>query len=264
MFRLTAELEAAACRAADHVFTITEALRSEMVGRGVSGHKVSVLPNGVDTSRFLPRGRDRQLAAELGLTDSVVIGYVGSVLDYEGIDLLLEAVARLRTRRNDFHLLVVGDGAAYDECVALRNRLGLQDVTTFTGRIPHHEVERYYSLIDIAPFPRMPLPVCEAVSPLKPFEAMAMGKVPVVSSVAALTEIVQHDENGLVFTKGEVESLVEVLDNVVGDPDLRARLGVAARDWVVRERDWSVLVKYLEHVYATILADSHPAGHLST
>jgi glycosyltransferase involved in cell wall biosynthesis len=262
MFSLTAKLEAAACRAADHVLTITDALRSEMVGRGVPGDKVSVLPNGVDTSRFLPRDRDRALAAELGIADSIVIGYVGSVLDYEGIDLLLEAIARLRTRRDNFHLLVVGDGAAYDECVSKCNRLGLQDVATFTGRIPHHEVERYYSLVDVAPFPRKPLPVCEAVSPLKPFEAMSMGKVPVVSSVAALTEIVQHDENGLVFTKGDVQSLVEVLDRVVGDSALRARLGVAARDWVVRERNWSVLVKHLEHVYATISGDS-PNGHLS-
>jgi glycosyltransferase involved in cell wall biosynthesis len=261
MFRLTARLEAAACRAADHVLTITDALRSEMVGRGVPGHKISVLPNGVDTSRFVPRDRDGGLAAELGVGDSVVIGYVGSVLDYEGIDLLLEAVARLRARREDFHLLVVGDGAAYDECVSKRNRLGLQDVSTFTGRVPHDEVERYYSLVDVAPFPRRPLPVCEAVSPLKPFEAMAMGKVPVVSSVAALTEIVEHDENGLVFTKGDAGSLVEVLDRVVGDVELRARLGIAARDWVVRERDWSVLVKYLENVYATIAADASPAGN---
>jgi glycosyltransferase involved in cell wall biosynthesis len=243
------------------VLTITDALRSEMVGRGVPGHKISVLPNGVDTLRFMPRDRDRELAAELGVGDSVVIGYVGSVLDYEGIDLLLEAVARLRARREDFHLLVVGDGAAYDECVSKRNRLGLQDVSTFTGRVPHDEVERYYSLVDVAPFPRKPLPVCEAVSPLKPFEAMAMGKVPVVSSVAALTEIVEHDENGLVFTKGDVGSLVEVLDRLVGDVELRARLGIAARDWVVRERDWSVLVKYLENVYATIAADTSPAGN---
>jgi glycosyltransferase involved in cell wall biosynthesis len=90
---------------------------------------------------------------------------------------------------------------------------------------------------------------------------MAMGKVPVVSSVAALTEIVEHDENGLVFTKGDAGSLVEVLDRVVGDVELRARLGIAARDWVVRERDWSVLVKYLENVYATIAADTSPAGN---
>jgi glycosyltransferase involved in cell wall biosynthesis len=260
LFRLTAQLEAAACSAADHVLTITDALRVEMVARGVPEHKISILPNGVDTSRFVPRTRDRELAAELGLSETaVVIGYLGSVLDYEGIDLLLESAARLRARRRDFHLLVVGDGAAYEECLQLRDRLGIADVTTFTGRIAHHDIERYYSLVDIAPFPRKPLPVCEAVSPLKPFEAMAMGKVPVVSSVAALGEIITHGRNGMVFTKGNLDSLVGALDCLIEDSDLRARLGTAAREWVVRERDWSVLVKHLQQVYATLSADPAPA-----
>jgi glycosyltransferase involved in cell wall biosynthesis len=95
------------------------------------------------------------------------------------------------------------------------------------------------------------LPVCEAVSPLKPFEAMAAGKVPVVSSVAALTEIVTNGDNGLVFDKGDISSLTEVLDMAVGDDALRKGLGRRAREWVVRERDWSVLVRTLEQVYAT-------------
>jgi glycosyltransferase involved in cell wall biosynthesis len=253
MFALTAALEAAACREADQVLAITAALRDEMVSRGVPIEKIVILPNGVDTSRFTVRPRDQELAAELGVTDKVVIGYIGSILDYEGIDLLLDAVARLRRRRDDFHLLVVGDGAAYDDVVAQGERSGVLDIATFTGRVPHDQVERYYSLVDIAPFPRKPLPVCEAVSPLKPFEAMAMGKVPVVSSVAALTEIVEDGENGLVFAKGEVGSLVEALDRLVGEKELRTRLGTAAREWVVRERDWSVLVKALETVYTELM-----------
>jgi glycosyltransferase involved in cell wall biosynthesis len=253
MFALTAALEAAACREADQVLAITAALRDEMVSRGVPSERIVILPNGVDTSRFTVRGRDHKLAAELGVIDKVVIGYIGSILDYEGIDLLLEAVARLRRRRDDFHLLVVGDGAAYDDVVAQGERSRVLGIATFTGRVPHDEVERYYSLVDIAPFPRKPLPVCEAVSPLKPFEAMAMGKVPVVSSVAALSEIVQHGENGLVFDKGDVGSLVEALDRLIGDQQLRIRLGTTAREWVVRERDWSVLVKTLETVYTELM-----------
>jgi glycosyltransferase involved in cell wall biosynthesis len=132
---------------------------------------------------------------------------------------------------------------------------------TFTGRIRHRDVERYYSLVDIAPFPRKPLPVCEAVSPLKPFEAMAAGKVPVVSSVAALTEIVTDGDNGLVFDKGDVHSLAAVLDRAVENEDLRRGLSKRARAWVVQERDWSVLVRTLEQVHAT--AGSVSAAALS-
>ena len=251
LFELTARLEADACMHADQVITITSALRDLMVERGVPRSKITVVPNGVDTDRFVPLPRDEKLARELGIDGKIVVGYVGSVLDYEGIDTLLHATARLKRRRNDFHVLVVGDGAALDQCRVLRDTLGVTDLVTFTGRIPHDEVERVYSLVDVAPFPRRPLPVCEAVSPLKPFEAMAAGKVPVVSNVAALTEIVSDGDNGLVFDKGDVSSLTEVLDRAVGDDALRQGLGRRAREWVVRERDWSVLVRRLEQVYAT-------------
>jgi glycosyltransferase involved in cell wall biosynthesis len=251
LFELTARLEADACMHADQVITITGALRDLMIERGVPESKITVVPNGVDTDRFVPLPRDQELARELGIDGKVIVGYVGSVLDYEGIDTLLQAIARLKGRQKDFHVLVVGDGAAFDHCRVLRDTLGLTDLVTFTGRIPHHEVERYYSLVDVAPFPRKPLPVCEAVSPLKPFEAMAAGKVPVVSSVAALTEIVTDGDNGLVFDKGDISSLTEVLDRAIGDDALRQGLGRRAREWVVRERDWSVLVRTLEQVYAT-------------
>ena len=251
MFALTARLEADACMHADQVITITGALRDLMIERGVPESKITIVPNGVDTDRFVPLPRDPDLTRELDVDGKVVIGYVGSVLDYEGIDTLLHATAQLKERRKDFHVLVVGDGAAFAQCRVLRDTLGLSDCVTFTGRVPHRDVERYYSLVDVAPFPRKPLPVCEAVSPLKPFEAMAAGKVPVVSSVAALTEIVTNGDNGLVFDKGDISSLTEVLDMAVGDDALRKGLGRRAREWVVRERDWSVLVRTLEQVYAT-------------
>jgi glycosyltransferase involved in cell wall biosynthesis len=254
MFALTAQLETEACLHADHVLAITGALRELMIERGVPQEKITVLPNGVDTTWFTPRHRDAALAEELGLTEKVVIGYVGSVLDYEGIDMLLQAVSGFLAR-NDFHVLIVGDGTELDSCRSKSESLGLTDLVTFTGRIPHHDVGRYYSLVDIAPFPRKSLPVCETVSPLKPFEAMATGKVPVVSSVAALTEIVTDGENGLVFEKGDVGALAAALERLVDDRGLRDRLSMAARDWVVRERDWAVLVRTLEAIYADLVAN---------
>lgn len=250
LFQLTSMLESAACREADHVLTITGALRDEIVRRGVPPEKVSILPNGVDTQRFRSVPRDDKLAGDLGIGDRVVIGYVGSVLPYEGIDVLLRAAAQLRERSANFHVLIVGDGSAYDEVVRLRDELGLTGVVTFTGRVPHEEIERYYSLIDIAPFPRLPVPVCEMVSPLKPFEAMAMGKVPVVSSVAALAEIVADGRTGLVFDKGDAGSLAQALQRLLGDEKLRRSLSVSAQEWAATERDWSSIVGRLDGAYA--------------
>lgn len=251
-YQYIARMEADAARGATRVLAITQALKDELVTRGVEEEKIVLVPNGVDSERFTPLPRDEELAARLGVTGKTVIGYVGTVVDYEGLDLLLEAAHTLRATRDDFHVLIIGDGAKLEELQALAAEQQLGDVVTFTGRIPHEEVERYYSIIDVTPFPRLPLPVCEMVSPLKPFEAMAMGKAVIASDVAALAEIVTPGMNGLLHTKGDAASLTEQITTLLDDHELAARLGAQARDWVAAERDWKQLAAVVAGVYAEI------------
>jgi glycosyltransferase involved in cell wall biosynthesis len=245
-------VEGAVCLGAERVFVITEALKREMAARGVPAEKLVVLPNGVHTELFQPRERDAELEASLGLRGKTVIGYAGGLVDYEGLDLLLESVALLD--RDDFHVVVVGDGHYESTLHALAERLGVGHVVTFTGRVPHALVPRYLSLFDVAPFPRLPLPVCEMISPIKPFESMASGKAVVVSSVAALTEIVQDHTTGLVFEKGSPGDLARVLGELLDSPELRVKLGESARTWVTNDRDWSTIVDILDATYREILA----------
>ncbi|MGP5086284.1 glycosyltransferase [Brachybacterium tyrofermentans] len=254
MFKYIARMEADAAKGATRVFAITEALREEMIKRGVDGDKIEIVPNGVDTSRFNPIPRDEELASQLGVAGKTVIGYVGSVLDYEGIELILEAAEVLNRSREDFHVLIVGDGAELERFQNHVQERELEHVVTFTGRVPHEEVERYYSLVDITPFPRLPLPVCEMVSPLKPFEAMAMGKAVVASDVAALQEIVTPGLNGYLHEKGSTESLIEQLTKLLDDPTLSQQVGNQARDWVVANRDWSQLAQRISNEYANLAA----------
>ena len=259
-YRFLTSLENEICHQADRVFVITEALRREMARRGVSEDRIIVLPNGVDADRFSPRPRDAELERELGVAGKTLIGYAGGLVDYEGVDLLLEAIAALRQRREDFHLIVVGDGHYQNALLALVDRLRLGDVATFTGRVPHSEVGRYLSLFDIAPFPRLPLPVCEMISPIKPFESMAMGKAVIVSSVAALTEIVSDGRTGFVFAKGDVMDLSRTIERLLDSPELRTSLGTAARDWVRAERDWSSIVEVVETTYHDLLDRAQKTG----
>ena len=254
MFKYIARMEADAAKGATRVFAITEALREEMIKRGVDGDKIEIVPNGVDTSRFNPIPRDEELASQLGVAGKTVIGYVGSVLDYEGIELILEAAEVLNRTREDFHVLIVGDGAELERFQHHVQERELEHVVTFTGRVPHEEVERYYSLVDITPFPRLPLPVCEMVSPLKPFEAMAMGKAVIASDVAALKEIVTPGLNGYLHEKGNTESLIEQLVKLLDDPELTRTIGAQSRQWVETNRDWKQL--------ATIIAEAY--GELSS
>jgi glycosyltransferase involved in cell wall biosynthesis len=247
-------LEAQAAARADHVFAITGAVRDVLVGEGVPPECITLLPNAVDTDKFTPRERDRELSFRLGLADKVVVGFIGSFAPYEGLDYLLDATARLRSKLGDvFRVLLVGDGATGRALRARARVLGIDDVVTFTGRVAHADVLDYYSLIDIAVYPRKGVRVCEVVSPLKPLEAMAMAKAVVVSDVKAQTEMVMHEATGLVHRKDDVTSLEAELSRLIESRELRARLGEAARDWVRANRSWATAVDTVESVYGELL-----------
>ena len=127
----------------------------------------------------------------------------------------------------------------------------------FTGRVPHDQVENYYSLIDIAVFPRKPLPVCELVSPLKPFEAMAMSKAIVVSSVKALEEITEQSKAAYVFEKGSPESLASLLSRLLSANKEWAEIGQRAREWVCKERSWGSLAKMVCNEYDRLFKEQN-------
>lgn len=261
-YNLYVRMETQACHDVDQVFAITGALKNELISRGVPSEKVLVIPNGVDTSRFTPLKPDHDLRTSLNISPhDVVIGYVGSVVDYEGLDYLIEAMHTFK-RRGDTHvkLVIVGDGAFLGRVQELVTEREVGDTVTLVGRVPHEEVESYYSIIDIAPFPRKGLPVCEMVSPLKPFEAMAMGKAVLVSNVAAMEEFVEDGVTGLVFEKDSPEALYKALRNLAASPELRRRLGRSARSFVVRERDWKVISANVADVYHDLIITRQRLG----
>lgn len=251
-FHVQKVMEAEIARRADHVFTLTAPMRDELIERGVPAERISLLPNSCDPERFTPRQRDAALAARLGIPSNVpVIGYIGTFVQYEGLEDLAAACARLRSRGVVFRLMLVGNedtsgsgrGRITGEIERIAAEEGLAEWLIMPGRVPHEEVEAYYSLIDIAPFPRKPQPVTEMVSPMKPLEALSMEKAVVVSSVRALTEMVSDGETGLVFEKGNIESMADTLERLIADPRLRDRLGRTARAWVARERTWVATAK---------------------
>lgn len=251
-FKFMAAMEVEACRHADRVITITSALKELMVERGVDEDKITVVPNCVHTDRFVPDSiRDKDLSERLGIAkDDAVIGYVGSVVNYEGLGDLIRAVRILvDSGIIGFKLLVVGDGASLPSLKELTVQLNLNDWIIFTGRVAHSEVQKYYSLIDITPFPREPFLVCEVVSPLKPFEALASGKAVIVSSCAALVEIIDDGKTGLVFRKGNYYDLATKLRLLIECSDLRSRLGAAGREWVVQNRDWRNAATIVDSIY---------------
>lgn len=230
--------ERACMTAADAVVTLAEVMRAEIVDRGVDDSKVVVIPNAVDTAVFSPGARDVRLAASLGIgpTD-VTVGYITSMTPYEAIEQLIDAVALLLRAGRPVKGLLVGDGTQRRSLEERCRQLGIADHVVFAGQVPHDQVPTYYRLLDVFVVPRSAARVCELVTPLKPYEAMATALPVVVSNVAALREMVIDGETGIVYHDAS-GGLAEVIDSLIAAPDERERLGRNARAWVSEHRTW--------------------------
>jgi PEP-CTERM/exosortase A-associated glycosyltransferase len=242
-YRLTRGMETHALRQAQHVFTICEGLRSEIASRGIPAEKITVIPNAVDVEAFAPRGPpDESLKASLGLVGATVVGFIGSFYAYEGLDLLLSALPALRQRRPEMRVLLVGGGPQEAALKAQAQALGMADQVAFTGRVPHAEVQRYYDLVDVLAYPRHSMRLTELVTPLKPLEAMAQGRLLVASDVGGHRELIRHGETGWLFKAGSSDALAEAIDQLLERRGHWPELRRAGREFVERERHWAASV----------------------
>ncbi len=259
-YRLTRRLETHALRRASHVFTICQGLRGDIVARGIAAERVTVIPNAVDIEAFDVGGvPDEALKAQLGLAGCTVLGFIGSFYAYEGLDLLLQALPAVLAQRPEVRVLLVGGGPQDAALKAQAQALGLADKVVFTGRVPHREVQRYYDLVDVLAYPRHSMRLTELVTPLKPLEAMAQGRVLVASDVGGHKELIRHGETGLLFKAGSAESLAQAVLQLLAQRERWPQLRRAGREFVELERNWRASVAHYRKVYEALRAHHGPA-----
>ena len=246
-YRVTRVLETTLFKRADAVVVIAAAMRDEIARRGISPSRVVIVPNGVDASQFSPRLRHEGLAQRLGLDGGCVLGFIGSFYRYEGLRFLVEAVPDLRRRLAGAQVLLVGAGEEDAQLRALARELG--DAVVFAGQVPHEEVRDYYSLIDIFVCPRRRMRLTELVTPLKPLEAMAMGRPVLASNVGGLAELIEDGVTGVLFAAESRDSLIEGASLLAGDREARLRMGDRARQSVLQERTWRQIVGRYRSLY---------------
>lgn len=253
-YKLERQMENLAVNNADKVVTISKSLRQFVIDRGTDPRRASVLPNGVNTDQMRSLPPDLEQKARLGFDpDDVVVGYVGSVVRYEGLDYLIRALGRLKQRnQGGFRFLLIGDGPELSTLVDLAKEHEVYDLCHFAGRIPRADVEAAFAVVDMVVLPRRSLPVTEIVPPLKPFEAMSARKALIVSSVAAMAEIVEHGETGLVFEKDNVTALANAIQSLITDPQLRADLATAARDKALSKHSVPHLAAVIQDMYSSL------------
>ena len=249
-YRVTRALETWALKRIDHAFTICEGLRRDIVGRGIAQAKVTVIPNAVDVEGFqLSGAADPVLRRQLGLEGATVLGFVGSFYAYEGLDLLLDAFPALLEKRPELRLLLVGGGPQDANLKAQALRLGVADKLIFTGRVPHSEVSRYYDQIDLLVYPRHSMRLTELVTPLKPLEAMAQGRLFVASDVGGHRELIRDGETGRLFKAGSADNLAEAVLDMLDHRERWPAMRAAGRHFVEDVRNWKNSVANYAAVY---------------
>jgi glycogen(starch) synthase len=261
-YRATRALETWAVKRADAVAVICEGLQRDLIARGVDPAKLIVSPNGVDMAMFgTPLAYDTTLAESLGIADAEVIGFIGSFYDYEGLDDLIAAMPALVAARPAARLVLVGGGPMED---ALRAQAAASPVAAhihFIGRVPHGEVDRYYSVIDVLAYPRKRMRLTDLVTPLKPLEAMAQLRLVAASDVGGHRELIRDGDTGTLFPPDDPPAMARALADLLADRACWDGRRTRGRAFVEAERNWAVNVARYAPVYQK-LTDAMPRSVL--
>ena len=247
-YRLRRAMESYVARKATSLVVISSGLEKEFQLRGAKD--IFMVPNGVDLDKFNVRQNG------IREKETITIGYIGSLYSWEGVDDLVRAASIMRITSPDIQVQIVGGGEMERTLRDLIDKHSLSGTVCMLGRVPHEEITSAYENIDILAYPRRSSRTTELVTPLKPLEAMAQKKPIVVSDVGGLMELVGND-SASVFAAGDPEDLARKCLELVGNADLRRRLGQNAHKHVHLYRNWASIIEIYNKVYQHALADSN-------
>lgn len=251
-FELMRAKEIEVATAADAVITLGETMRDHLISGGVPADKITLIPNSVsdavvqaDVTRT-----PAEVRAGLGLPDEGIwVGTAASIVGYEGLDVLVDAVIRARARGVDLRLLIAGDGVALPELRERAKALGKHAV--FTGRVSQAEAIERQLALDAIVVPRKNVPVCGLVTPIKPIEAMGLARPVVISDLPALRELVPENAGRCVNPESPQE-LADVLSQLACDHSARKSLGQNGREHVLGTRRWKDIGRRYGQVYSQL------------
>lgn len=250
-YKASRSLEQHVVENADAVVAIAQPLLSDLKERGIPEEKLFYVPNGVDLEKFKPLVRDEALAAELGIGDEPVMGFIGSFYFFEGVSWLVRAAAKLHRRGVRFKLLIAGHG---EDTENLRKAIADENAAEyvlFVGKIDPSQIQRYYSLVDVMVYPRHSSRLTELVTPLKPLEALAQKKAVLGSNVGGIRELMNNGEGdiGLLFNPDDVEDFCKQATLLFTDREARERIAENGFQYALHERDWRQNAKRYIPVY---------------
>lgn len=253
-YKVTKALETYVFKKAQAVTCICDGLKQDIILRGVDKNKITIIPNAVNIEKFsFGQQADQNLKQKLGLQDKIVLGFIGSFYAYEGIPLILDALADILESRSNVRLLLVGGGPQEQMIKKKVRQLQLDDYVIFTGRVAHDQVQDYYNQVDIFIYPRLSMRLTDLVTPLKPLEAMAQGRLVIASDVGGHKELIKNQENGVLFTANDKQALATAVLDLLDSSLSWDKMRQAGRLYVEQERNWQNSVANYQQVYSQLL-----------
>ena len=251
-YELVKSLETWLCKRVDQVAVLCEGIRKDLALRGIANGKMTPVFNGINPENFDPCSPDADLINKWNLPGKQVIGFIGSFYRYEGVDLLIDAFSRIASDNPDLVLLLVGGGEKENQLKEQAAKLGLKDRIHLPGRVPHHRVRGVYAMMDIMIYPRYSVRLTELVTPLKPLEAMAMGKTVIASDIGGHRELITHNETGVLFPAGDAVALSKSILLLLHDKKKRDRLEKAGLNYVTKNKTWRETTSVYKKIYSKL------------
>ncbi|MGA3202986.1 MAG: glycosyltransferase [Bryobacteraceae bacterium] len=237
----------------DAVVTICDGLRENLLARGVSPRKVTVVPNAVSREMVRLVAKSNVLRRQFDWPDGPSFGFIGSLFHYEGVDRMLDVVPQVLKELPAARFLIVGGGKCEND-IRERVRQWKNNEVIYRPYVPHSEIEQYYGALDCLVYPRRSTRLTELVTPLKPLEAMAMNRAVIASDVGGHRELIEHDRTGWLFSNDDEAALGRSMIALAGSNGSLARIAANGHEFVSRERTWDgVSLKYLS-IYDALLA----------
>ncbi len=235
---LAETIEQRVLRRADAIIAVSQPLAEQIEQVGIDASKIRVVPNGVDLDAFSCLPNRATCQAAIGMADAFVFGFCGSLKVWHGVDVLLDAFARVANSVPRARLLVVGSGPEEERVQHRADDLGLEDRVVFTGAVPHEDVPMYLRAMNVGVAPFRALPSFY-FSPIKLFEYMAAESCVVASNLGQISEVIEHDVTGQLCRADDPDALAETLRRCAADPDHCAAIGRQGAQRVAQHYTWA-------------------------
>lgn len=244
--KTTEEIELAVFNAADLIVANAQALKDELVARGIMPGKIVIIPNGVDADKFNPNNSGTEVREKYGIAkDDIVVSFVGSFGPWHGAEVLAQAAATVVNANPHVKFMFVGAGGVLPKVQSIISESGVESNVIYTGVVKQNEAPYYLAASDILVSPQIPNPDGSPFfgSPTKLFEYMASGKAIVASNLDQMGQILSHEETALLTTPGSAEEIADCIIRLAKDANLCKSLGKKAREEAVQKYTWNTHVE---------------------